>query len=124
MTSEIEALFVEYTRRYVAADVDGVVALCADPFLAIREGRPIHLPDRDALREHFATVIEGYRKAGFAAFAPVQIDTLPLGEHAAFATVRWHAFDAGGGVARDSLTTYHLLRTVSGWRFLSYTNHF
>lgn len=124
MTDDVESLIHEYTRRYVARDIEGVVELCHDPFLAIREGRPIHLADRAAVREHFASVIEGYRKAGFAGFAPVSIETHPLGERAAFATVRWHAFDASGGVARDSLTTYHVLMTESGWLFLSYTNHF
>jgi hypothetical protein len=124
MTEAIESLIHEYTRRYVARDVEGVAKLCHDPFLAIREGRPIHLVDADAVREHFASVIEGYRKAGFAGFAPVSIETHPLGERSAYATVRWHAFDATGGVARDSLTTYHVLLTEAGWRFMSYTNHF
>jgi hypothetical protein len=32
--------------------------------------------------------------------------------------------DADGNVARDTLTTYHLLATRAGWRFLSYTSHF
>jgi len=120
----IEELFQEYTRRYVARDIDGVVDLCIAPFVAVRDGRPIHLPDRAAVRDHFATVIDRYRDAGFAAFAPVSVDTRLLGDHAAFATVRWHAFDAHGGVARDSETTYHLLLADDGWRFLSYTNHF
>ena len=124
MTDSVDAFMHEYTRRYVAQDVDGVVAMCEAPFLAIREGRAIHMPDRDAVREHFATVIAAYAKAGFSSFAPVEIDTRELGDHAAFTTVRWHALDADGIVARDSRTTYHLLATDDGWRFLSYTNHF
>jgi hypothetical protein len=120
----IEAVLHEYTRRYVARDIEGVVQLCVAPFLAIRDGRAIPLPDAAALRDHFATVIEGYTRAGFAGFGPVELDTRLLGEHAAFTTVRWHAFDADGKVVRDTKTTYHLLRTEHGWRFLSYTNHF
>jgi hypothetical protein len=38
--------------------------------------------------------------------------------------VRWHALDADGNVARDTLTTYHVLAIPAAWRFLSYTNHF
>ena len=43
--------------------------------------------------------------------------TLPLvafqlGEPAAFTTVRWHALDGNGHIARDTLTTYHLLATL------------
>jgi hypothetical protein len=59
-----------------------------------------------------------------SAFRPVAIDTHQLGERAAFTTVRWYALDIDGNVARDTLTTYHLLAIPAGWRFLSYTNHF
>ena len=124
MTDTVESLMNEYTRRYVAHDEEGVAELCLYPFLAIREGAPIHLLDRNAVRDHFATVMDAYRDAGFSSFAPVAIDTRQLGDRAAFTTVRWHALDTDGKVARDTLTTYHLLATPAGWRFLSYTNHF
>ena len=124
MTDTVESLMNEYTRRYVAHDEEGVAELCLYPFLAIREGAPIHLLDRNAVRDHFATVMDAYRDAGFSSFAPVAIDTRQLGDRAAFTTVRWHAMDTDGKVARDTLTTYHLLATPAGWRFLSYTNHF
>ena len=55
MATTVESLIQEYARRYSAQDADGVTALCEAPFLAIREGRAIHLPDREAVREHFAT---------------------------------------------------------------------
>jgi hypothetical protein len=69
-------------------------------------------------------MIDAYRAGGYASFAPVAIETRELGQHAAFTTVRWHALDADGEVARDTETTYHLLLTTDGWRILSYTNHF
>lgn len=124
MTDTVDSLLQEYTSRYVAGDAEGVTDLCLPPFLAIREGKPIHLADASAIRDHFATVMDAYRKAGFCGFSPVAVDTRELGEHAAFTTVRWHALDADGQVARDSLTTYHVIATPQGWRFLSYTNHF
>jgi hypothetical protein len=124
MTAPVDSLIEEYARRYSARDVDGVVELCLSPFLAIREGAAIHLADDTALRDHFAAMIDAYRSAGFASFAPVDLDTRPLGERAAFTTVRWHALDRAGNVARDTLTTYHALATDEGWRLLSYTNHF
>ena len=124
MTDTVEGLIAEYTRRYVAQDIDGVTDLCLVPFLAIREGRPIHMAERGAVHEHFRSIIAAYQTAGFASFTAVEIDIHPLGEHAAFATVRWNALDRGGVVARDTRTTYHLLSTGAGWRFLSYTNHF
>ena len=124
MTAAIDSLVHEYARRYSAREPKGVTQLCLWPFLAIREGIPIHFADRDAVRDHFTAMIDAYRDAGYASFAPVAIDTHQLGPRAAFTTVRWHALDADGRVARDTQTTYHLLATPDGWRFLSYTNHF
>ena len=124
MTATVESLIHEYTRRYTAHDVEGVTELCLCPFLAIREGVPIHLADREAVGDHFTRIMDAYRDAGYVGFSPVAIDTHQLGERAAFTTVRWHALDIDGNVARDTLTTYHLLAIPAGWRFLSYTNHF
>jgi hypothetical protein len=124
MTVTINSLIHEYARRYSAREVDGVTELCLWPFVAIREGAAIHLADRDAVRDHFTTMIDAYRDAGYASFAAVAIDTRQLGGRAAFATVRWHALGTDGEVARDTQTTYHLLVTPDGWRILSYTNHF
>jgi hypothetical protein len=91
---------------------------------AIRQGVPIHVADRSAVRDHFATIMDAYRDAGYASFSPVEIDARQLGERSAFATVRWHALAGDGNVARDTMTTHHVLATADGWRFLSYTNHF
>ena len=124
MTEAIESLINEYARRYSAREVEGVIELCLWPFVAIREATAIHLADRDAVCDHFAAMIAAYRDAGYASFAPVAIDTHQLGDRAAFTTVRWHALDADGNLARDTQTTYHLLSTPDGWRILSYTNHF
>jgi hypothetical protein len=124
MAATVDALIDDYTRRYTAHDADGVTGLCLWPFLAIREGSPIHLADRNAVRDHFDTIMDAYRDAGYADFSPVEIDTRQLGGAAAFTTVRWHALDTEGNVVRDTQTTYHLLKTAAGWRLLSYTNHF
>jgi hypothetical protein len=96
MAADVESLVHEYARRYSARDVEGVTELCLWPFLAIRGGSAIHLEDRVAVRDHFMSMIDAYRDAGYASFAPVAIDTHELGEHAAFTTVRWRALDANG----------------------------
>jgi hypothetical protein len=124
MTATVDSFMHEYIRRYCARDLDGLAEICLWPFLAIREGVAIHLPDESAVRDHFAAMVDAYRDLGYTRFAPVEIDTRELGEHAAFTTVRWHALDADGEVRRDTRTTYHLLATAGGWRLLSYTNHF
>jgi len=114
----------EYIRRYSDRDLEGVVELCHAPFLAIREGVPIHMADRDAVRDHFGAMIDAYRGGGVATWRRIESDTRELGEHSVFTTVRWNALHADGNVLRDTRTTYHLLATPDGWRLLSYTNHF
>jgi hypothetical protein len=117
--------FEEYARRYSDRDVEGVTNLCVWPFVAIRRGKAIHLADRAAVRDHFANSIIAYRvTTGAVAWTPVEIDARQLGEHSVFATLHWNAVDADGVVVRDTRTSYQLLATSDGWRFLSYTNHF
>jgi hypothetical protein len=125
MAGSILSTFEEYTRRYSARDVEGVTDLCLWPFLAIRRGQAIHMPDRAAVRDHFAEAITAYRiTTGVVEWTPVEIDARSLGDHSLFATLHWNAYDADGEVVRDTRTSYHLLETPDGWRFLSYTNHF
>jgi hypothetical protein len=125
VTATVDLLFEEYARRYTERDMEGVTNLCLWPFIAIRRGEAIHLPNRDAVRDHFASAIEAYRfAAGTGRWTPVAIDTRDLGEHSVFATVHWNALDADEKVVRDTWTSYQLLSTPEGWRFLSYTNHF
>ena len=114
----------EYIRRYSERDVEGVTELCHAPFLAIREGAPIHMPDSDAVRNHFVAMIDTYRGGGVAVWKRIESDVRELGDDAVFVTVRWNALDADGQVVRDTRTTYHLLSTPDGWRIMSYTNHF
>jgi hypothetical protein len=97
--------------------------VCGPPWRS-GTGFATHLGDRAAVRDHFTAMIDAYREAGYASFKPVAIDTCQLGDRAAFTTVRWHALDGDGKVARDTHTTYHLLATPDGWHILSYTNHF
>jgi hypothetical protein len=125
VTASIESTFDEYTRLYSARDVEGVTNLCLWPFFAVRRGEAIYMPDRAAVRDHFANAIIAYRvTTGTVAWTPVEIDARPLGEHSVFATLHWNAVDADGQVVRDTWTSYQLLATPDGWRFLSYTNHF
>ena len=125
MTATVDSFFDEYARRYTERDMEGVTNLCLWPFVAIRNGEAIHLPDRDAVRNHFASAIEAYRLAsGTGSWTPLEIEARELGKHSVFATVHWNALDAEGHVVRDTWTSYQLLSTRDGWRFLSYTNHF
>jgi hypothetical protein len=121
----VASTFDEYTRLYSDRDVEGVTDLCLWPFLAIRRGEAIHMPDRAAVRDHFANAIIAYRVTrDIVAWTPVEIDARQLGEHSVFVTLHWNAVNADGQVVRDTWTSYQLLATPDGWRFLSYTNHF
>jgi hypothetical protein len=125
MSATVDSFFDEYARRYIEGDVKGVTSLCHCPFLAVRSGEAIHMPDRGAVWDHFAAAIAAYRSAAHVeSWARVSTDVRQLGEHSVFATVHWHALDADGQVVRDTWTSYQLLATLDGWRFLSYTNHF
>jgi hypothetical protein len=125
VTPSVLSVFDEYTRRYSERDVEGVTNLCLWPFLAIRKGEAIHLLNRDAVRDHFANAIIAYRlTSGVLTWVPTEIQTRQLGEHSVFATAHWNAVDEDGQVLRDTWTSYQLLASPDGWRFLSYTNHF
>lgn len=125
MSAAVDSFFDDYARRYTEGDVKGVTSLCHCPFVAVRRGEAIHMPDRGAVWDHFASAIAAYRRAADAeTWKPVEIDSRHLGEHSVFATVHWNALDADGQVVRDTWTSYQLLATPDGWRFLSYTNHF
>lgn len=125
MPAAIDRFFEDYNRLYSDGNIKGVVSLCHCPFLAIRRGEAIHMPDRGAISTHFAAAIDAYRRAAdVQKWASHEIDTRQLGEHSVFATVHWNALDADGHVVRDTWTSYQLLATPDGWRMLSYTNHF
>jgi ketosteroid isomerase-like protein len=122
--TEFEEFFETYAERYMASDADAIAAMYEAPFLAVREGRAIHLVDRDAVREHLAGLMAAYRNAGATRAAIAALDVTPLGHSCALATVRWNAVADDGALVRDFATSYHMLRAESGdWRILSYTNH-
>jgi hypothetical protein len=122
MSATVDSFFDEYARAYTEGDVEGVTSLCHWPLLAVRRGEAIHMPDRNAVWDHFASTIAAYRLAADAEkWTPLEIDTRQLGEHSVFATVHWNALDVDGQVVRDTWTSYQLLATPDGWRFLSYT---
>ena len=124
MTATVDSLLDEYQRRYTERDAEGVTNLCAWPFVAIRRGEAIHLLDRDAVRDHFASAIQAYRFTGVVTWRRVETDARQLGESSMFVTVNWNTVNEDGHVLQDSWTSYQLLTTGDGWRFLSYTNHF
>ena len=121
----VDSLFDLYAARYSEGDLQGVASLCVTPFFAVRKGEVIFMPDRGAVVSHFAASIDAYRRAsGAQTWSPREIVTRELGAYSAFVTVNWNALDADGQVVRDTWTSYQVLTTPGGWRFLSYTNHF
>jgi len=121
--TQLDDYVADYAQRYMASDADAIATLCEVPLLAVRDGRAIHLEDATAVRDHFASLMAAYAKAGAARAEVASLDVRELGSSSAIATVRWHVLDAAGGPLRDFSTTYHLLRDGNSWRILSYTNH-
>ena len=119
---DVRALFTRYGERYMAADAEAVADMCEAPFLAVRGGKPIHLPDRAALVEHFGGVMAAYRQSGAQAAEIVNIDVLEQGDSAVLATLRWNVRSAGGDLIRELWTSYQLVGP-SPWRIVSYVNH-
>ena len=120
----IEQFFEMYAERYMASDVDAIAALYEAPFLAVREGRAIHLGDRDAVREHLVALMEAYRNSGAARATIVDLQVRRLDSTSAIATVRWNVLADDGALVRDFATSYQILREEpGGWRILSYTYH-
>ncbi len=117
-TKTVESLIQAYADRYSAHDAEGIAELCEAPFLAIREGVAIHMADHDAVREHFANMMNAYRGQGATLWTPVMIEAHQTGDFAVFATVRWNARDEHGEILRDTRTTYPMLSGDGGWRFL------
>lgn len=122
--TEFEDFFETYAERYMASDVEAISAMYEAPFLAVREGKAIHLTDREAVREHLAGLMEAYRNAGATQATIAALDVTRLGHSCALATVRWNALAGDGALVRDFATSYHMLRPEpGGWQILSYTNH-
>ncbi len=123
MDLDVERFFLEYARRYMAGDAEAVAAdQYAAPFLAVREGRAIALPDRAAIVEHLAELMAAYRRAGATAAEIVELDVLDQGNAAALATVHWNVRGADGHVVRDFRASYQLVSRPAP-RVVSYVNH-
>ena len=108
----------------MASDVAAISAVYEAPLLAVRDGKAIHLADREAVDAHLAELMAAYAASGAARADIDSLDVVELGASGAFVTVHWHVRDADGGLVKDFHTTYQLLDTSpDGWRVLSYTNH-
>ncbi|HZT94257.1 MAG TPA: hypothetical protein VE985_07270 [Gaiellaceae bacterium] len=113
--TELASFFARYAERYMDSDADAVGELCEAPFLAVREGRAIHLADRAAVREHFSEVMAAYARSGAVRAEIHGLTVEPLGKSSANATVHWQVRSADGGLLKDFRTTYHMLLVESRW---------
>ena len=121
-SADLVPFFERYAALYMAGDAEAVADLYRAPFLAVRNGEAIHLPDRAAVVDHLAGLMAAYRNAGAAAADVVSVDVLDQGDSAAVATVHWHVGAADGTTVRDFRTSYQLLGP-DPWRILGYVNH-
>lgn len=120
---DVTDFFTRYAQLYMKSDVDAVSATYEAPFLAVRNGRAIHLTDRKAVRDHLAELMDAYQRSGAMRADIAGLDVVSLGKSSQSVTVHWHVIGEGGEVVKDFRTTYQLLRDGTGWRILSYTNH-
>ena len=120
---DLDTFFARYAERYMASDVDGISAVYEAPLLAVRDGRAIHLADRDAVREHLSELMAAYAASGAARADIAGLAVSDLGKSSALATVHWQVVYGDGVLLKDFRTTYQLLGADGSWRILSYTNH-
>lgn len=121
MPIEIRELFEHYADRYMAGDAEAVADMYSAPFLAVRNGDPIHLANRPAVVEHLAGLMAAYARSGAAAAQVSDIDVLEQGDSAALVTVHWNVRSATGEMVRDFRTSYQLVGQPP--RIVSYVNH-
>ena len=122
--ASIAQFFETYADLYMASDVDAVSAMYEVPFLAVREGRTIHLSDGEAVRAHLLGLMESYQNAGAKRATIIDLQVTRFDSTSVVATVRWNALDEAGALLRDFATSYQMLRKESGgWRIISYTYH-
>ena len=122
MSTDVEAYFRRYAELYMAAEAEAVADLCEVPFLAVRGGTAIHLPDRAALVEHLAGLMAAYRRSGATAANIVEMTDLPQGDGASFVTVHWDVRAADGAQVRDFRSSYQLVGRDAAL-IVSYVNH-
>jgi len=119
----MEQFWEAYSERYMASDLDAVAALYEAPFLAVRNGRPMHLLDREDVRAHIAELMEAYRNAGARRATIANLQVIQLDSASSIATIRWNALSEEGAVLREFTVSYQMLRQPEGWKILSYTYH-
>lgn len=122
MADDLAPFLRRYAALYMAGDAEGVADLCETPFLAVRMGETIHLPDRPTLVDHLTALMTAYRTAGAAVADVVDLDPLPQGDRAVLVTVHWNVRAADGAMIRDLRTSYQLV-AADPWRILGYVNH-
>jgi ketosteroid isomerase-like protein len=121
MSIEIRDLFERYADRYMAGDAEAVADMYTAPFIAVRNGAPMHLADRQGVVEHLAGLMAAYARSGAAVAQIKDIDLLEQGDRATLATVHWNVRSARGEMIRDFRTSYQLVGRPP--RIVTYVNH-
>jgi ketosteroid isomerase-like protein len=121
MATEIQEFFELYADRYMAGDAQAVADMYRAPFVAVRNGTPIDLADRQAVVEHLAGLMSAYARSGAAVALIRDIALLEQGDSAMLATVHWDVRSAIGETIRDFRTSYQLVGRPP--RIVSYVNH-
>ena len=120
--AEVLAFFERYAALYMAGDAQAVADIYDAPFLAVRNGTPIYLADRDAVVEHLSGLMTAYRNSGAKSAGVDSVHLLEQGDSALLVTVHWVIRTADGGVVRELRTSYQLVGR-GPWQILSYVNH-
>ena len=126
MVESVDEFFELYAACYSDGDLQGIASLCLTPFVAVRKGEVMVMPDRGEVLEPFRRrdrrVPSGVAREKIGRLARSRPRHSVSTPHSQRSTGMRST--TAGNVVRDTSTSYQLIRTPDGWRLLSYTNHF
>ena len=122
---EVESFFQGYKRAFDAIDIDAIAALHHAPCIKIHgDGSVQNLSTPAAVRDFFRELIDKYRgRSDHRGGRFLDLEVVPIGAHAALASVTWEQYRSDGSVYRRFRRSYNLIRARSEWKIPVATAH-
>ena len=118
---DIQNFFTAYAQAYVALDGDAVAGHCAAPMAISQGGTITWWDDLAPVQDNMRKLCAVYRDAGLVSLDFQIEQATPLGDHDAFALVRWRLGRADGSLIQQFRTGYQLHRTAQGTKVVFVT---
>ena len=124
LSSEVRTFFEKYSEAFASYDGRQIAALYHMPTVTMRGDASIHcLQSRDDLAGFFQTVVDTYRKDGYAGGTFENLEVIPIGGRSVLASMDWVMLRSDGSIIRKWRQSYNLVRVGTGWQILVSTFH-